>query len=316
MTDDIDMTQNGKGEHLPPTEILEVVKRMTRDIVSAARTMTEGEARFLVDAYYAMQENRIRTGGQIRALSESEEPHDVLRWLNAQDDLVESQIRRALKRYAESKPLGEWAMSIKGIGPVITAGLLAHISFEPWSCVIPLAERTAKHVCKPKAPCTPNCGRKAIETVGHLWRFAGLDPTMSWGKGQKRPWNAALKRLCWIIGESFVKVSGSEDSFYGQLYKSRKALEIERNDQGQFADQARKALEAKRYRADTKAKAAYEGGKLPPAHLHARAKRYAVKLFLAHYFEVGYRITHGREPPLPYAIAKLLHAHRIPVPKS
>jgi hypothetical protein len=315
MNDDVE-THNGTASKHPHPEMAEVVKRMTKDMVAAATTMSADEARFLVDAYYAMQENRIRTGGQIRALSEGEEPHDVLGWLNAQDDIVENQIRRALHRYAESKPLGEWAMSIIGIGPVITAGLLAHVNFEPWACAIPLAERKAKHKCSVKAPCTPNCRRQAIETVGHLWRFAGLDPTSSWGKGQKRPWNAALKRLTWIIGESFVKVSGSPDSFYGQFYKARKTLEQERNDRGEFAEQARKALETKIYRADTTAKTAYEAGKLPPAHIHARAKRYAVKLFLAHYFEVGYRLAHGREPPLPYAIAKLCHAHRIPVPAS
>ena len=52
-------------------------------------------------------------------------------------------------------------------------------------------------------------------------------------------------------------------------------------------------------------------GILPDGHIHARAKRYAVKLFLAHLHSVWYEIEFGREPPLPYAIAILGHAHHI-----
>lgn len=263
---------------------LEPITRLSKDIAEAAKTLSDSEARFLVDAYYAMQENRIRTGGQIRSLTESQEPHAVLQWLNAQDTALEGQIKRALGRYADSNPLGEWAQSVRGIGPVITAGLLAHID-------ITLAP-----------------------TVGHIWRFAGLDPTRTWEKGQKRPWNASLKTLCWKIGESFVKVSGSEEAYYGKVYIARKELEQQRNEAGNFADQAKAALERKRFGKETQARAHYEAGRLPPGHIHARAKRYAVKLFLAHYHEVGYRLHYGKAPPLPYAIAMLGHAHRIPVP--
>jgi hypothetical protein len=266
-----------------PTQVTEFepVKRLTRDLVSAATTLSIGEARFLVDAYYAMQDNRIRTNGQVRALAESKEPHDVLRWLAAQDDALENQIKRALARYAESSPLGEWCLSVTGIGPVITAGLLAHIDIT-------------------KAP-----------TVGHIWRFAGLDPTVTWNKNEKRPWNASLKTLCWKIGESFVKVCNHEDAVYGRIYTERKEYEQKRNDAGELADQAKAMLERKNFKKDTKAKAFYESGKLPPGHIHARAKRYAAKLFLSHYHEKAHWLHYGVAPPLPYPIAILGHAHKI-----
>jgi hypothetical protein len=263
---------------------LDPIARLSKDLASAAVTLSDDEARFLVDAYYQMQDNRIRADGQVRSLSKSGEPHDVLQWLGAQSEGLENQIKRALSRYADSKPLGEWAQSIVGIGPVITAGLMAHIDIA-------------------KAP-----------TVGHIWRFAGLDPTLRWEKGQKRPWNAALKTLCWKIGESFVKVSGREDAFYGRIYADRKALELSRNEALQFKDQAVAALERKKFGKDTEARKHYEAGKLPPAHIHARAKRYAVKLFLAHYHETGYILLHGVKPPLPYPIAHLGHAHVIERP--
>ena len=54
---------------------------------------------------------------------------------------------------------------------------------------------------------------------------------------------------------------------------------------------------------DTDAIKSYRVGKLPPAHIHARAKRYAVKLFLAHFHETGYRLHYGTEPPAPYPIS-------------
>lgn len=257
------------------------VARLSRDLAKASIHLSRNEARYLVDSYYIMQEDRKRANNQVRALASSEEPADVIQWLAQQSTTLENQIKRALDSYSAADPTGAWSRSIIGIGPVISAGLLAHIDIE-------------------KAP-----------TVGHIWRYAGLDPTQKWEKGQKRPWNASLKTLCWKIGESFVKVSGNEKSFYGELYKKRKELETMRNEQGLFADQAAAMLNRFKIGADTDARKHYEQGKLPPAHLHARAKRYAVKLFLAHWHEVAYRNRYGEDPPKPYAIDILKHAHHI-----
>lgn len=257
---------------------IQSVARLSRDLALASITLSRDEARFLVDAYYAMQQNRIRDNNQVRALGESGEPHAVLAWLAEQDSTLEKQIARALDKYSDADPLGRWARSVVGIGPVISAGLLAHIDMT-------------------KAP-----------TVGHIWRFAGLDPTKKWTKGEKRPWNAGLKTLCWKIGESFVKVKSNEDDVYGKFYDQRKAWETERNEAGAYTEQAAAVIEA---RPNHKQKAIYATGKLPPGHLHARAKRYAVKLFLAHYHEQGCRLVLGTEPPMPYPIAHLGHAHKI-----
>lgn len=264
---------------------LEPVARLSKDLKEAAVTLSDDEARFLVDAYYLMQEQRIRTNNQIRALTESEEPHDVLRWLASQSETLENQVRRALASYVDHRgDAAAWCLRQKGIGPVITAGLFANIDIK-------------------RAP-----------TVGHIWNFAGLNPGRTWEKGQKRPWNASLKTLCWKVGESFVKVSGDPAAYYGQLYVARKALEVARNDSGELKEQAAAALTAKKFRADTKAKKCYESGTLPPAHVHARAKRWVVKLFLSHLHHVWFREEFGRDPPPPYAIAHLGHAHTIQPP--
>lgn len=271
------------AEQIPDVSF-DAVQKLSRDMKQGAERMSPNEARFLVSSYYLMQDSRIRTNNQLRAIEKSADLPEILGWYRNQFETLEKQIAGALGYYAKGRSVGRWAMSVKGIGPVITAGLLAHIDIE-------------------QAP-----------TVGHIWRFAGLDPTQTWEKGQKRPWNAELKTLCWKIGESFVKVSGYEDAFYGKVYRERKELEQKRNEAGGFADQAAAVLEKKRFGKTTEAYKHYSAGRLPPAHIHARAKRYAVKLFLAHFHEQWYRLELGKEPPLPYVIEHLGHVHKVPVP--
>jgi len=262
---------------MPMETQLDPVSRLTRDLRNAARTLSTDEARFLVDAYYAMQRDRIRAGHQERTLNESGEPHDVMTWLAGQRETLENQIRRALDAYSAAQPAGVWARSIVGIGPVIAAGLLCHIDI------------------------------KQAPTVGHIWRFAGLDPSVTWDKGKKRPWNGSLKRLCFLIGESFVKVSNNKADVYGKVYVSRKAYEIARNESGAFAAQAAASLAAKRFGADTDARKHYEAGRLPPARIHLRAERYAVKLFLAHLHHVMHEIEFKRPPDKPYILSDAAH---------
>lgn len=262
-----------------PSEYLESIDRLTRDLKNAAITLSEHEVRFLVDAYYAMQRDRIRGAHQARTLEKSDEPHAVLMWLTDQRGTLEKQVARALDAYSASQPAGQWARSIVGIGPIISSGLIANIDIR-------------------KAP-----------TVGHIWRYAGQDPTMIWEKGKKRPWNGSLKRLCWIIGESFVKVSSNDRDVYGQIYLKRKEYEALKNDAGDYAEQANNALTQKNYRDDTKAKAVYMTGKLPPGHLHARAKRYAVKIFLSHLHHVMFELQFNEKPPRPFIIEHGGHTH-------
>ena len=253
--------------------------KLSKDLLKASTEMSVDQARFLVDTYYQMQDARERAHAQVRGLLDAAEPHELLDWVGQVNLELEANIKNALGRYAKSKPVGLWSQGVCGIGPVISAGLLAYIDIE-------------------KAP-----------TVGNIWRYAGLDPTSKWNKGEKRPWNANLKCLCWKIGESFVKVSTNDKDIYGQFYIQRKQQEEAKNETLGFKSQADEG--AKRVGKSTKAYQFYSIGKLPPGHIHARAKRYATKLFLAHWHEVSYRERYGTEPPLPYPIAHLGHAHHI-----
>jgi hypothetical protein len=280
----IDLNQSSDQPGI--VEILNSVQRLTRDLRNASRTLSKQEARFLVDAYYAMQRDRIRAAHQTRTLAKNHEPHDVLAWLAEQREVLENQVRRALDAYSGSQLVGTWARSITGIGPVIGAGLLANIDIT-------------------KAP-----------TVGHIWRFAGLDPTVKWTKGTKRPWNGSLKRLCWLIGESFTKVSNNDSDTYGKIYAARKIVETAKNEAGDFADQAAKALEDKKFGTDTDAYKAYIEGKLPPARIHIRSQRYAVKLYLSHLHCVWFFVENNTLPPKPYILSHGDHAHFIAPPNA
>lgn len=270
---------------MQPSENVSPIEKLNKDLRLASKTLTHNEARFLVDAYYNMQDNRIRSDNQILSLSKSNEPHEVLSWLSENSNRLERYIKSALDTYSSAHEVGRWSKGICGIGPVIAAGLLAHIDIT-------------------RAP-----------TAGHIWAFAGLDPTKEWKKGKKRPWNASLKTLCWKIGESFVKVSGNKNDVYGKIYKERKECEMAANNDFAFEDQAKRKLEKYNISKDTDAYGYYVKGMLPPAHIHARAKRYAVKLFLAHWHEMAYISHYGEKPPSPYAIGILGHAHKINPPR-
>lgn len=303
------------------------VTRLNRDLTAAAKNLGRAEARFLVDAYYTMQEDRKRAGNQVRALAESEEPHAILRWMFAQSETLEGQIKLALSHYAQAHPVGARLLTVKGIGPVIAAGLLAHIDI------------------------------RMCPTAGRLWRFAGLDSTVIWPSREKatqwinqqgtgdleglvaiaadhfgrkpetllnhardskgkvtnlqlakaiarRPWNAKLKTLCWKIGESFVKQKGRMGAFYGPLYDQRKAYELQMNAEGAYREQALAIAAARPTHAQV---ATYKEGHLPDGHIHARCKRWVVKLFLAHLQQVWYEVETGQKPPKPYVIEHMGH---------
>src|SRR5271157_4588222 len=103
------------------------LEKLTKDLKQAANILSKDEARFLVDDFYGMQDQRMRTGMQARELAEDQKPHDLLAWFNRNSDGLENQIKKALDAYSNRFVLGRWARSQYGIGPVLTAGLLATI---------------------------------------------------------------------------------------------------------------------------------------------------------------------------------------------
>lgn len=375
---------------------LNIVTRLSKDLKKKAITLQVHEIKQLVDSYYIYQEYRKSTGNQELALENAEKQHEVISYFNDQIGTLENQIKSILDEYTSSNDLGRWLKSIVGIGPVISAGLIAYIDIH-------------------KAP-----------TAGHIWRYAGLDPTVEWigrtgavqymekftkeglsfeemiqkyskilgynadllrekatpmsdkvtkvslikaltkhlnekesfeehiktfkkegtgyedmvelfagmfnidlevlkkdaavgvGKITKeslikaasiRPWNAKLKVICWKIGQSFMKFSGKDDCVYGKLYLQRKQYENDRNNRMENKEHATKLIA--KYGKSTQAYKHLLGGKLPPAQIDARARRWVVKIFLSHLQEFWYKLEFKKDPPAPFAIAILGHAHKI-----
>lgn len=126
------------------------IPRITKDLRKTVQRMDRNEILELVKKYYACQRNRIRSCNQLGAAEQSKQPHEALEWLAQNDRLLEERVKTFLSAYVEAHPLGDWLQSIYGIGPVISACYLATIDLH-------------------KAP-----------TVGHIWRYAGLDPTVIW----------------------------------------------------------------------------------------------------------------------------------------
>jgi hypothetical protein len=260
-------------------ELGEVV-RLNKDLKALIKTLGKNEVRCIVDYYYMIQENRKRSSNQIAALSKSGEPHSLVMYLNDQTKMLESQIAKAMDEWTDHYNVSKIIKDkVYGIGPVISAGLVAHID-----------------ITKAK-------------TAGSVWRYAGLDPTSHWGKGEKRPWNASLKTLCWKIGQSFMKFSNKEDCFYGQLYRKQKDFYVTKNESGGFADLAKSVLESKNFKKkDVMEK--YKSGILPDGHVDAMARRWAVKLFLSNLHELWCKVE-GIDCPKPYVMAHLGHVHHI-----
>lgn len=116
--------------------------------------------------------------------------------------------------------------------------------------------------------------RKA-DHASSVWKYAGLAPGQKREKGKKIDYNPFLKTVCWKIGESFVKSRGE----YRKVYDTSKTYY-----QQKFPAEKK---EGKR--------TLYTKG-----HIHAMAKRRAVKLFLSHFW-AKWREAEGLSVSEPFA---------------
>lgn len=309
------------------------IVRMTKDLQGAATRLKQREARFLVDTYYQQQDERIRAAQRAEAAAKGGEPNELLKWDAENSRRRESDLKLVLGHFARQWRVGRWMQSICGIGPVISAGLLAHIDVRrapTASCIWGLAglnpamEWISKENAKKYAAEIMDGSKKVTpEAVEAAAKLTGRHPEAMQRIIKKktadglasaiamRPWSTPFKTLCaFKAGECFVKVQNNDKDFYGSIYRERKDMETEINERGGFSEQAALALAKKKYRTSTDAFKHYTEGRLPPAHVHARARRYAVKIFLAHVHQVMFEDYHQRPAPLPYAFAHLPEQHK------
>lgn len=161
--------------------------------------MDDTMLRILVDLREAMQKQRIAFGNRVGALERAADTGNgesvaaMERWherfveveKRAGDD-----IRDAVKEY----PIYDYLIRVKGVGPMLAAQLIALIDIE------------------------------RANTVSALWRYAGYAvingqrerPT----KGEKLHYNARLKKVCFLLAESFLKSNSPYRAVYddGRAY--------------------------------------------------------------------------------------------------
>ena len=65
---------------------------------------------------------------------------------------------------------------------------------------------------------------------------------------------------------------------------------------------------------ETEAHAWYEKGLLPPGQIHARSRRWMIKIFAAHVQEALFFAYYGTLPPRPYVFDHLHHVDEIVAP--
>lgn len=186
---------------------------------------------------------------------------------------AEAVFAKDIKHESKEHRIYAWLISIRGIGPVLAGGLLALIG---------------------------DIAR--FDTVSKLWAYAGLHvidgkaPKLE--RGKRANWNSTLRTLCWKLGESFVKAGKGEEweGQYRALYDSYKARD--RAKHPEKVDSGRKSRKGKVIWMYT------------DGHIHARAKRYAVKILLSHLWEY-WRKFEGLPVREPYAIEQLGHTGKI-----
>jgi len=139
-----------KTQSVPSSELVVPIEAMRRDVKATAKSLDHTEVRFLVDSFYRIQDGRIRTAHQVRALHERGKGNEGIEWYLRRNEALEHDLESLLKVFAENNVICQWATSQKGIGPILSVALYGYIDIS------------------------------RADTAGSIWRYAGLDPSMDW----------------------------------------------------------------------------------------------------------------------------------------
>ena len=161
--------------------------------------------RELVRSYYDIQRIRVAYNNRLKrmvrdglvleeALAETHYGLELRRLSDAEDSLA-----KRFAAYLKEQPIWEdWLSRVRGIGPVLAAGIIAEIGHP-----------------------------SRFETVSKLWAFAGLAVRNGVAcrrtRGEKANWSPGFKVLCWKLAHSFVLQGGA----YRKEYERFKAHELE-----------------------------------------------------------------------------------------
>ena len=184
----------------------------------------------------------------------------------------------------------DWLLKVKGIGPILGAGLIKNFGY----C------ETYVH-------------------ISSLWRHCGYDPEGALPKqvGKKTHYNPKLKTFVWKISESLLKQRSQP---YREVYDNEKERQVKLMEKCQciccgkgpkehsrnkkkYRDMEYHCKDGEIYSPDVPL------APMSLKHADNRAKRKAVKIFLQHYWLVARKMK-GLEVSKPYPFDKLGEKHK------
>jgi len=262
--------------------------------------------RSLVEIYYDFQDQRIITNNRIgmnvkrNGFTEAQlDQYGVLEIMKNAEKFEKDVKKRLTEQVKQFEIWKKYLDKIQGVGPIISAGLLAYIGdikrFDNISKLWQMAGFGMNSYCKKCKGFTyeevlfSKMGTKKKTKAKRLKAMKicdqcndPTDPVIQRRQiGYMSNWNDKFKVLCWKIGQSMVKQKASK-SGYRKLYDQIKKQERLKNPK----------------RIVRKGKIMFNDG-----HIHNRALRKVIKIFLANLW-MEWRSMEGLPVTKPYIIQK------------
>lgn len=279
--------------------------------------------------------------------------HQILTWYFDKQYSMEKSVLKMLDIATGMSPTGRWMKATMGIGPALSASLLSMFDISKgatsaghFHSYAGLNDNICPRIGSDKAKkiiaeaveeggLTEETLAKTFAKYGRTWSRVAHKCYVKDKNGNPKkfkdgyhlsqaeavkalsyiPYNANLKKTCWLVSQQFLKLINNPKSKYGKILTERRIYETEKNERGEYREQAEKALREKNYTKGTDTYNSLIEGKLSAGQILARAERYAVKIFISHLFECMYIEYYGiksyEDLPVPYAIAYLDHTDYI-----
>jgi len=231
--------------------------------------------RVLVSTYEDIQQERIRAENRLRTISNTATP-EVFEHLTRLK-LVEEGIARDIKKLLKEEPVyEEFLRHVKGVGAILSAKLLslpldATRNVSAWWSFFGLVPHYFAIICEKEhkylAPKVKPCPECGAQPRDAT--FYKEAPRKK--KGYRAFWNPKARTLAFLLMRSF---NMQKDGYYKEVINEYMLRQENQN--------------------------------LTQAHKRARALRYAVKLFISHFYQATCEI-HSQPYQMPYAIEILSH---------
>lgn len=310
----------------------------TPNVRANAVDMSIRQVQFLIEEHFKWLSLQQSTRAHMQILNKESLENANIRHVFRAVTNMRADMRDFLHTWSENCPAAKYFKdNVSGIGPFHAAGLAAYIDINKcknhYSSVWnhaglapdsrPMLQREAyvlieealekfkvKHGDTPHKDHVKFIAEKLDRDYEPFLRFCKKKSgPVTWQKikaAMTHPqYEVTLKKICLSIGNDIIL----KKSIYQDLFRHRYEYEHTKSENGEYAKRAKKALDRFDYDPRKEAYKHYIQGKLPHGHLRSSARNYAVKILLAHYYQIEYYIQHGEAPPDVYAL-DILHGHR------